>query len=456
MITKHSRHYLFCATLLLQGCHTTEENLPQIHNMDTLQIIAEDDQWWRAFKDPVIDKLTSILLRENSDLQVAIAHLQEAEANREKSTSSLFPSLSFQGSAVRSNKNIQKAYGQVQGGIDATWDTDIFGMNRASLDAAKAHEENAMASLHDVQNALLAECVHVAQEWRYYRNRMNLLKILVDHLDQHLVLLQAQTRAGLSDETILSQPRADLASNQTLLSLVKSDLKAKEYQLKALLNSDEHALQRLLNSMSDNTQLPQIQSVLSESVKTITNRPDIRMAQATLLAAQSDLESVEASLWPNLSLSSFFGVRDGSAIIMGPGPQAWTIASSLTLPFLDFGRIRSAVKAAGARTKQAHFTLEKTILGAFAETHSALIAYVESKNAYAHQTVALGAKQEATALALERYEKGFTGMIPFLSAQTAYDQTKLDQLAQKLNLDVAYIQLNKALAKGFKASTPNA
>lgn len=449
MITNHAPISLASLVLLLSACEVSHR---EGSKSDTtyLQAIQAPNAWWQAFKDPLHDAAISVLLSENRDLKGAIARLREAKALTETASASLLPNIGISTSATRSNENNQKAYGQVKGGVESAWEVDLFGTNRASLDAAEARESNALASLHDVQNALMASTVRTLQEWRYYTQRLKTTEKLIILFTQQLQLLSDQARAGLIDETALSQIRVDLSNTQKSLVLLRADLKTRLYQLQTLLNRSEDEVQTiLLKHPEPPLVLPHIDAVLNVSVESLKNRPDIRAAEASLLASHSDLKSAEAALWPKLNLSSFFGIKDGSSTLMATGPQAWTVAGTLSLPILDFGRLRSAAKAADARAEQAQHTLEQKILGALEETRTALVTYLESGHAYAHIMQAITSRADATHLAKQRFDSGLTSMQTLLSAEIQLEQATLDHLSQKLALDLSYIQLNKALAQGF-------
>jgi outer membrane protein TolC len=193
--------------------------------------------------------------------------------------------------------------------------------------------------------------------------------------------------------------------------------------------------------------VPQPLEGLDIPVETIRSRPDIRAAAFNLLAAQADLSEAEANLWPRITLSAFFGVQETSSgleAVTASNP-VWSLASAVTAPLINFGRLRGAVDAADARAQRAVLEYENAVLLALQEARTALSDYLNGVNAVNQQATALKHRQETVALAQERFNRGLTDMTDLTTAQAELDQATIALIDRKAAAAIAFVRLQKAL-----------
>jgi NodT family efflux transporter outer membrane factor (OMF) lipoprotein len=433
------------ASSLLTGCSTvTDKNaIAEIQAPFT-----QEQKWWLAFNDPMMDQLTTDLLQQNLDLQIALIRVEEARALRRVSRSTLFPDITATGNASRGDTESPKAEGIAQAGFDAAWEVDLFGANRAGLDAASARFEAAQANAWDARRIITADIIRAVVEWRQAQQTLSETKSLLAAQSDQVDLFSSRTNAGLIDATFLERARAQREQTATQIPIAEASAKTAQYQIERLMGREPESLASVIAEFkAPGLNVPAPQDSLDIPLDTIRNRPDIRAAALNIIAAQADLRGAEADLWPKITLSAFFGVQETSSGLEGmtASNPIWSLASAITAPLLNFGRLRGAVDAADARAQRAALEYENAVLLALQEARTALSDYLNGVNAVNQQAIALKHRQETVALAQERFNRGLTDMTDLTTAQAELDQATIALIERKASAAIAYVRLQKAL-----------
>ncbi len=407
---------------------------------------VNNSEWWMSFQDPLMSQFVTILEAQNLDIKIAQTRLREARALRQVAVSQFFPDISAGGNISRGELNAPKVQTLGQAGFDAAWELDIFGATRANVQATTARIQAAKANKDDVQQIVIADVARAVIEWRQAQHTITTTQSLIESQNETVEILQARAQAGLIDASLFERAKAQRDQTATNLPIAKAAANAARFQIERLLNVRDDQVAQILNAApTQQTLIPEVKNLDAINVEIIRNRPDIRAARANLMAARADLARAEADLWPRISLSSFFGVQDGSDGARLASNPVWSLASNLTAPVLNFGRLRGSVRAADARSDQALFTYENTINFALQETRTALSDYLNGVNAVAAQNKALEGRQQTVTLARERFTRGLTDMTDLTTAQSELDTATLALIAQKTTTQIAYIRLQKAL-----------
>lgn len=450
------RFSLALATLLLlAACNGVSGPLPhetaaRVHP----QTIQAQQRWWEAFHDPLMDRFADQLLAQNLDIQIAHARVAEARGIARIASSGFFPDIAATGSASRGNDQfgLVKPASIAKGGFDAQWEIDLFGQTRAQASAAEARVNARIASVEDVTNALLAELFRTVVEWRQANQTLKETNALLATENEQVQLFSSQAKAGLIDTTFSERAAAQRAQTATQIPLALAARDAAEYKMERLLGKSPGELSALLAENAGELTVPESKEITAITLDVMRQRPDIRVAKAEMLAAQSDLAKAEADLWPRVGIGAFFGVQEGSDGIRLASNPIWSLAASVTAPILNFGRLHGAVDVADARAKQASLAYENTVLTALQETKTALSDYLNGINAINEQATALAYRQDTVRLAEQRFTRGLTDMTDLTTAQAELDQATLLLIQRKAEAAIAYIRLQKALGIVTKTS----
>ena len=442
-------HWLLAALLALGGCTDMDRLFNPAATQAAPLKVPEESQWWRAFNDPLMNELAQRLWVQNLDLRIAQQRISEARGLERQQRSGWFPSVDATGSAQRGNDG----FGQtgpatiLQGGFDATWELDLFGRTSAAVDAAQARRVASEASAQEVQQSVLAELLRSIVQWRQEQARLATSTTLEQAQAEEVELLSVRQQAGLSDASALASARAQQLEIAAEIPLARAGMQGAQAQMERLLGLDDGALsERLQKEPPRELAIPTAQQMDQLPLQALAQRPDVRVARAELVAAQADLREAEAALWPRISLTGFFGARDVNVPLPLAGNPIWSLAGSIGLPLLDFGRLRGAIDSADARANAAMLRYEDTARRAAEETRIALSDSIGSLVALDTQQRSLADRKDALGLAKERNRRGLRDMTDVTTAQTELDRASLLVVERRRAAALAYIRLQKSLS----------
>jgi multidrug efflux system outer membrane protein len=439
------------AALLLSGCSTSSlswQDTKQVPVSSKIEI--SQSIWWSDFNDPLINEFVQQLQTQNIDIQIAEARLVEARAMKTVSRSGLFPDIAVNATGTRGNTTSinPTTFGQM--GFDTSWEIDVFGRTRAGINAAEARRLISLAGIDDARNIVTADLVRAVIEWRQAKQTIKTINDLLMAQDEQVTLLASRERAGLIDASFAERARAQRAQTATELPNAEAAASAAQYQIERLLAVRDETIQSALATADlQILNIPRAEDALSITLERVRNRPDVKQARAELLGAQANLKVAEADLWPRVTISSFFGVQDGSDGLRLAENPIWSIASGVTTPLLNFGRLKEMVKAADARAQQAALRYEDTVNHALQETKTALSDYLKGMNAVFAQEKALKSREDTLRIAKNRFDRGLTDMTDLTTAQAELDTATLAFINIKTKTAIAYIRLQKSLATAF-------
>lgn len=439
---------LTLTAFLLIGC----SHLPfqEKSRQEILEQKIGSQGWWLVFNDPLLNNLVNQLNTQNIDIQIAKARLSEARALKIPAQSGFFPSVDSVASASRSDVSIPQIQDIAQAGFDAKWEVDLFGQTRARVSAAEANRLSRIAGVGNARSIVIADLVRAVIEWRQSLRTISKTKDLIKVQDDQVTLLNARVKAGLIDSSFLERARAQRAQTSTSLPQAEAAANAARFQIERLLAVRDGSVETILaTDTMPSIRIPNPEEFGEITIETLRSRPDIAIARAELLGAEANLDGAEAALWPQISLSAFFGIQDGSDGVRLSSNPVWSLSSSLSAPLLNFGKLRSEVKAANARTQAAALNFENVVNLALQETKTALSDYLNGLNAVAAQELALQARKDTVRIAKTRFDRGLTDMTDLTTAQAELDSANLSLIRQETETAIAYIRLQKALSKNI-------
>jgi len=202
-------------------------------------------------------------------------------------------------------------------------------------------------------------------------------------------------------------------------------------------------------TLTEQRQPPEVPPGLPASL--LERRPDIRQAEAQLIAANAEIGVARAAYFPQISLSGAGGFQSSALSSLFSGPAgAWSFGASLTQPIFTGGRLRSEVRLAEARQQTAVLFYQQSIQGAFRSVSDALVAYHKTREFRAQQELLFRSAQDAARLSHMRYTGGVTGYLEVLTNETNAFSAELGLVQARLNELLALVQLYQALGGGWQ------
>jgi multidrug efflux system outer membrane protein len=410
-------------------------------------------EWWKLFKDPVLDDLVAKSLGQNFDLQAAVARVEEAEAAMREAGAALTPSVDLDAGAKRMRSStvtgmpMPKYRSSHNLGLSTAFELDFWGRLRRTKEAARAQ---ALASHHARDTVELTLAGMVANNYlalRAYDAELAVSRESLASREATLKIVQSRVDAGLASPLDLRQAEGALAAVQAQLASLRQQRAVTEHQLALLVGTPDLRL-----AAADLRQLPLppvppagLPSSLLEA------RPDLRQAEEELVANNARIGVAKAAMYPTISLTGGLGAesRQLSDLFSG-GARTWNLGLGLLLPIFDAGANEARVDQATARQKQALASWQKAIQTAFKEVNDALVGLRENAEAETAQDARVAAAEQVLKLAQTRYEAGYSGYLEVLDAQRTVNDARLSHIVTRQSRLAATVDLFKALGGGWK------
>lgn len=383
------------------------------------QATAVIGNWQQVVKDPRLNKVVSMALNSNRDVQKAIADIDAARAQFGETRASLFPTVNAEltGSRGRTTTTTGVNTTAQADGAVSSFELDLFGRNQSLSRAAR---ETWLASEYTAQNTRLTMVAELSTAWVTLaadNSNLALAQQTMTSAADSLKIVQRQQQIGTAAATDVSsamsvyqQARASVASYQTLVMQDKNAINLLAGQTVA-----DSLLPGTLESLGDNT-IILVPAGVASSV--LLKRPDIQEAEHNLLSANANIGAARANFFPTISLTASAGVgSDSLSSLFSHGMSVWSFAPSISLPLFSGGSNMAKLRYAEAEKKGLIATYEKTIQSAFKDVADALARRQTLGEQLDAQRQYVAAEQQTFDVAMKRYQAGVGDYLTALTAQ---------------------------------------
>jgi NodT family efflux transporter outer membrane factor (OMF) lipoprotein len=349
---------------------------------------ADAAVWWTTFNDPELTSLVGRVAAANLDAQQAVLRIAEARAQRDVAAADEWPAVNANASGQvnrlsestptgalfskvgqfpgLSGVSIPNPYDQYPVGFDATWEVDLFGRVRRSVEAAKADTQ---ASVEDSRAVLISTLGDVGRAYLDLRGAQAKRRVVEENIatERNLLDLAGQRRrAGLNTEIDVARIAAEAATSVAQLPLLDRQISEDVNQLSKLMDLAPGALRAELDAPRATPVGPQFVPIGLPS-ELARRRPDIREAEARLHAATAQVGVAVADLYPRLTLNANGGLQAETVSLLSSWASRFLVAGpSVELPIFDAGRRRATVRLQSVRAAEAALDYRRTVLGGFA------------------------------------------------------------------------------------------
>lgn len=430
---------------------------------------ADLARWWEEFNDPVLTGLANRAAGSSLDLRAAEARIREARALRRVAESGAWPSVDVSGSYSRSRTSENAIAPSSQGsggspffrgsnngenlfrsGFDSSWEIDVFGGVRRSVESAEATVEATIEDRRDVLVTLLGDIARNYIDLRGFQRRLAVARSNLKAQQESLEIISVRFQAGLASDLQVAQAEAQVSTTAAEIPALEAIAKQAAHRLDVLLGIQPGALSAELSTEAPIPALPP-QARVGLPSELLRRRPDIRRAERQLAAANAETGVATADLYPKFSLSGVFGVTSISASDWFSAPSRfWSIGPTIRWPIFDAGRIRANIEVRNARQEQALTQYEKTVLTAFEDVENALVNYAKEQVRYRSLMGAVIADRRALAMADELYKNGLIDFLNVLDSQRALYSAENDLAQSEATMSTNLVALYKALGGGWE------
>jgi NodT family efflux transporter outer membrane factor (OMF) lipoprotein len=423
---------------------------------------SADAQWWKSFHDPELDSLIVRAAESNLNLRAAWARVLEARAQRGIAAAGFWPTIDANASYTKNRYSSTGLIpfppgtpleaGLYQAGFDSTWELDIFGGTRRSVEAANAE---IAAAEFGRRNLLLTVYGEVARNYiqaRAFQRRLVVLRENIKAQEEILNLTRDLFAQGLATDLDVQQESALLATSQSEEPGLDTGFRSSAYSVAILLGRPPGAL---LEEFSAHAPIPAAPPQVPVGLPSdlIQRRPDIQQAERQLATATAQIGVATADLFPQFSLTGQAGLESIYASDwFSAGSRYWTAGPMVQWRIFDAGRIRANIRLQNARQEESLANYEQTVLAAFEDVENALTAYAHEQLRRESLSQAVKANKQAEELAEQLYRNGLADFLRVLESQRSLYESQDNLIQSDQTVSANLIALYKALGGGWQAN----
>lgn len=411
--------------------------------------------WWTALGDRELDALIARALADGADVRIAKARLRESRAGLVERRRDALP----KGGAGASYLNAELPKTSLDIGalnlynlaFDASWEIDLFGGTRRTVQAAAAEASAAQADLADTRVQLAAEVAQAYVELRDAQQRIALVQRTAA-LEARVLELTEQRRArGVASDLDVERIRTQVENTRARLIPLDDQIAASMDRLAVLAGREPGAFDAELAAAAPLPALPASVAV-GDPAALLKRRPDIRAAESRLAAQTAQIGAREAEWFPKLTLFGDLGFSSSEpgALIRGSNVLALGVPY-LQWDALDFGRTRARIAQAEAGRDEAEARYLDTVLGALRDADAALSRYGHQREHVATLRAVESSAARASALTEMRYRAGTSSALDWLDAERTRFSAEQDRIAGEAELIQDYVALQKSLGLGWQS-----
>jgi NodT family efflux transporter outer membrane factor (OMF) lipoprotein len=427
----------------------------------TTEETANLRRWWADFNDPTLSSLIERSMAENLDLHAAVLRIEEARAQRGVTAASLWPSLSANASYTRTQISrttptgalfssvIPNPYNQYQLGANVSWEVDLFGRVRRSVEVADANIEGSVEDQRAVLVSLLGDVAQSYIELRGAQLRRATAEQSIATTGELLELARKRHAAGLTSDVDVVEATAQLTATRAQLPAFDLAITQAVNQLSRLLGREPEGLRAELDAVAPIPPLPSAVPI-GLPAELARRRPDIRKAEASLHAATAEIGVAVAGLFPRLTLTGGGGFQSETVGQLTQWASRFgSLGPTLELPVFDRGRWKT-VQLQEVRAKEAALAYAATVLNALHEVENARAAYGADQDRRAWLDSTVAQNRDAWMLARQRYDGGVASFIEVLDAERTLQQNQGSLAESSTAVGDDLVRLYRALGGGWE------
>jgi len=412
-------------------------------------------KWWEMFGDPELNRLEEMVEINNQNVKQAEAQFRVARALVNLNRANYYPTIGANGSITQTDSG--GAGGRGGGtsqsfsiGGNASWEPDLWGRVRLSVENAVA---NAQVSAADLENARLsAQALLAADYFLLIANDMQqaILRETIEAYTRNLQLTTNRYNGGVAS-------KSDITLAQTSLA----DAQASFTDLHIARSQQEHAIAVLTGQAPAGFSIP-VGSIkgpppsipLSLPSALLERRPDIAANERLVAASNASVGLAQTAYYPTLTLSANAGLANSSLVnLFTYASRVWSAGPSITQTIYDFGRRKAQVQGALAQYDSTVAVYRQSVLAAFQEVEDDLASLRYLAEEAVQQRVAVEAAQQSLVLEMARYRAGTDSYLNVITTQTIELNDRQQSVTILQRRMLAAVDLVKALGGGWDSST---
>jgi NodT family efflux transporter outer membrane factor (OMF) lipoprotein len=439
---------------LVPGYHRPDLAMPAAWSTATAgasKAVPAHGEWWQSFGSPELTALIKQSLAQSYNIAAAAARIDEARAAAEVAGAPLYPSLVVGGTIDRSHSfNVGAARSQTGRSqslfAQASYEIDFWGKNRAIADSAAALTQATAFDGETIAVTLTASVADAYFQVVSLAERLRLAQDIAASARRILALIEQQAAGGIASNLQIQQQLNQVATFDAAIPALQQQWEQTLHLLAVLTGGIPEGFSvqgQSLNGIS----LPEVQADMPAAL--LSQRPDIRAAEARLVSTNFDVGAARAAFYPSLVLTAQGGVALGTLSHLSPATALTDIAASLVQPVFSGGRLEGQLRFDRAHLVELATAYRQTVVVAFQDVEDALTAAARLKELEASDQVAVDAARRASELANAQFRLGTIDFLTVLTSERTLYQAEDTLLQVRLQRLQAAVGLFRALGGGF-------
>jgi outer membrane protein, multidrug efflux system len=419
----------------------------------TAQSLGEQ-KWWEVFQDPQLQDLVRTALKQNYDVRIAATRILQARAQLGITRADQLPTVSAGASGVNErvarekpiNREFETSTNSVGASMD--WELDFWGKYRRATQAARADLLATEWARRAVINSLVSDVASAYFQLRALDLQLEISRRTLASRQESLQLTRTLSDGGAGTMLDVRQAEQLVATAAESIPNLERQIQQEENFISTLLGNNPGPIARGLK-LTEQPHAPEVPAGIPSSL--LERRPDIRQAEANLMAANARIGVARAAYFPQISLTADSGFLSSALTSLFTGPAGfWSFGGSLTQPIFAGGRIKSGVRLSEARKEEMLLTYQQTIQQAFRGVSDSLVEYKKQREFRERQQELLLAARDAAQLSEMRYKGGATTYLEVLTNETNAFDAELGLAQAQLNELLGLVDIYRNLAGGWQ------
>ncbi len=455
--------YLVAVLLLLPGCAIGPDYVrPHVDQPAAWRIQYEaaadvvNISWWEQFGDPTLNSLIETALRENKDIRIAAARVDQFLGLLGTTRSRFFPQFGYDAFAQRQQTTengpvplgpgMDTTFNTFQATLGVGWEIDLWGQIRRATESAQAQ---VLASEEGRRGIILTLVTNMANGYvtlRALDRQLDIARKTEQSYAEALRIFRLRYKYGTISRLELSQIESQYEIARQAIPEIESLIAQQENLLSVLLGRNPGPIPR--GGTIDALTIPGIPGGLPSSL--LEQRPDILRAEQELIASNAEIGAAKALYFPTISLTGSYGGSSAELSDLFDSPsRIWSIGGDLLGPLFSFGAISGQVKQAEALQQQALYRYEQTVQNSFREVDDALVSTTKGREQLAAQENQVKALKEYARVARLQYEGGMTSYLEVQIAEQTLFGAELSSVQTRANVYTSLVNVYKAMGGGW-------
>lgn len=427
--------------------------VPEHWSAETTGRAADIAHYWTRLGDPLIDRYVDRALANNRDIAQAAARVAQARAGVRAARANYFPQVNSTAGVQRNVGDLADDRYQFSLGADAQWEIDLFGRIGNDVAASRADLAAAGYALADVRRLIAGQVAQTVVSARALAMQLVIARETRAIQDENLQIARWRLQAGLVSSLDVEQAAAQRAQTAASIPALERDLAQAANSISTLIGEPPGPVLAAFAADAAPIPVPPDTTGIDTPAAILRSRPDVRQAEASLMADSARIGVARAQLLPLVRLTgnvgtSAFGVDNLFDIITGG------LFAGVSQLIFDGGRARAQVASAQAAAQASFAAWEKAILGALEDVESATAAAKAARDRVELYRTALDAANNAALLARSQYQSGLIDFQTLLTTESQLLSARNALAASEAERANAFIALNQALGGGWDDRAP--